>query len=120
MTVEVGDDSKLALNTVTNNKNGVVAVAGVAELTVAAGATNADVDKAWTLTLGKKTCNVTLTTAENTPELVAQKIKQAVEANLQADVEVQISGAKLTFTEKSGKEGTVVPSSNKNVTFTKS
>ena len=117
LTAKTADKATISQDgTTTVGKN---AVAGVADLTVAAGATDADVDKAWTLTLGTKTCDVTLTATENTPELVAQKIKEAVEATLKDDVTVVISDAKLTFTEKTGKEGTVVPNGSTTVTFVK-
>ncbi len=118
LTVEAGDAAKLVLGSVTANKSGVEAVAGVAELTVAAAAGSADVGN-WTLKIGTKTVQNIAVADKDSIDAIVQKIKAAVETSLNDDVTVKVEGAKLTFTEKSTKEGTVVPSGNKNVTFTK-
>ena len=77
---------------------------GVAELTLAGNATEAEAGT-YTLTIGSKSYTITVD-ANDTTSQIANKI--ATELLGDADLSVAINGSELTFTEKSGKEGTVI------------
>ena len=89
---------------VTEGQATVTAEAGVAKLTLAGNATEAEAGT-YTLTIGSKSYTITVD-ANDTTSQIANKI--ATELLGDADLSVAINGSELTFTEKSGKEGTVI------------
>ena len=88
----------------TEGKAQVSETAGVAELTLAGNATAAEAGT-YKLTIGSKEYTVTVD-ANDTTTQIANKI--ATELLGDEDLTVKIDGSKLTFTEKSSKEGTVI------------
>ena len=116
---KASDKATVAVNgSATPGKVQVPAKKGEATLTVAAAATAEDANKTWKLTVGAQNTDVTIA-ADDTAEKIAEKIEAQVKTALKEHLDVQRTGTQLTFTEKDGKEGTVINKSSKTITFAK-